>query len=213
MFTGLITGVGTVREVLPIGGGRDARFVIAVPANNAEWSGIAGAKLGASIACSGCCLTVIERGADYFTVEVSAETLAFTTLGAWRPGSLINLEASLRLGDEMGGHLVSGHVDGVARVTGATPENGSTRWRFSAPPAIARFIAPKGSIAINGVSLTVNEVEDRLGHEQVTEFGVNIIPHTAEHTNFSALKPGHPVNIEIDMLARYVARLQSFPHG
>jgi riboflavin synthase len=209
MFTGLITGLGRVREVLPIGDGRDARFVIAVPMDNPEWSGIAGAKLGASIACSGCCLTVIERGPDFFTVEVSAETLAHTTLGKWRPGSLINLEASLRLGDEIGGHLVSGHVDGLAEVTGATPENGSTRWRFLAPPALGRFIAPKGSIAINGVSLTVNEVQDQTGG---TEFGVNIIPHTAEHTNFSGLQPGDPVNIEIDMLARYVARLQSFPH-
>jgi riboflavin synthase len=213
MFTGLITGVGTVRDVLPIGDGEDARFVIAVPADNAEWSGIAGAKLGASIACSGCCLTVIERGEDWFSVEVSAETLAFTTLGTWQPGALINLEASLRLGDEMGGHLVSGHVDGVAEVIGATPENGSTRWRFLAPAALARFIAPKGSIAINGVSLTVNEVHDRHDGSNATEFGVNIIPHTAAHTNFSALRPGENVNIEIDMLARYVARLQSFPHG
>ena len=207
MFTGLITGLGRVREVLPIGDGKDARFIIAVPTDNPEWCGIAGAKLGASIACSGCCLTVIERCEGFFTVEVSAETLAFTTLGKWRPGSLINLEASLKLGDAMGGHLVSGHVDGLAEVAGATPENGSTRWRFRVPPALARFIAPKGSIAINGVSLTVNEVEDL----QVTEFGVNIIPHTAEHTNFSDLLPGDHVNIEIDMLARYVARLQSFP--
>jgi riboflavin synthase len=209
MFTGLITGLGRVREVLPIGDGKDARFVIAVPLDNPEWSGIAGAKLGASIACSGCCLTVIERGPDFFTVEVSAETLAFTTLGKWRPGSLINLEASLKLGDEIGGHLVSGHVDGLAQLRSATPENGSIRWRFQVPPALARFIAPKGSIAINGVSLTVNEVEDR----EFTEFGVNIIPHTAEHTNFSVLVPGDAVNIEIDMLARYVARLQSFPQG
>jgi riboflavin synthase len=203
MFTGLITGLGTVREVSSVGGGKDARFVIAVPTGNAEWSNIAGAKLGASIACSGCCLTVIERGDDAFTVEVSAETLAFTTLGTWQPGSLINLEASLRLGDEMGGHLVSGHVDGLATVAGATPENGSTRWRFIAPPGLARFIAPKGSIAI----------KDRNDGSNATEFGVNIIPHTAAHTNFSALQPGDKVNIEIDMLARYVARLQSFPHG
>jgi riboflavin synthase len=213
MFTGLITGLGTVRQVSAVGDGKDARFVIAVPAGTAEWANIAGAKLGASIACSGCCLTVIERNEDSFTVEVSAETLAFTTLGAWQPGSLINLEASLRLGDEMGGHLVSGHVDGLATVAGATPENGSTRWRFVVPPSLGRFIAPKGSIAINGVSLTVNEVQDRNDGSDTTEFGVNIIPHTAAHTNFSALRPGERVNIEIDMLARYVARLQSFPHG
>jgi riboflavin synthase len=209
MFTGLITGLGRVRDVLPIGDGKDARFVIEVPTGNPEWSGIAGAKLGASIACSGCCLTVIERGPDYFTVEVSAETLAFTTLGKWRPGSLINLEASLKLGDEMGGHLVSGHVDGLATVASATPENGSTRWVFLVPPALGRFIAQKGSIAINGVSLTVNAVQDQ---GEGTEFGINIIPHPAEHTNFSTLQPGDAVNIEIDMLARYVARLQSFPH-
>jgi riboflavin synthase len=209
MFTGLISGVGTVRGVTRIGEGKDARFSIAVPADNPEWAGIGGAKLGASIACSGCCLTVIERGEDFFTVEVSGETLAHTTLGSWAPGSKVNLEASLKLGDELGGHLVSGHVDGVAVVVSATPENGSTRWRFAAPPALGRFIAPKGSIAVNGVSLTVNEVQD--GRE-ATEFGVNIIPHTAAHTNFSTLKAADRVNIEIDTLARYVARLQSFRH-
>ena len=210
MFTGLITGVGSIREVVPIGDGKDARFVIAVASDDPVWSGIGGVKLGASIACSGCCLTVIERGEDYFTVEVSAETLNFTTLGAWAPGSRINLEGSLRLGDELGGHLVSGHVDGVAEVISATPENGSTRWRFLAPPALSRFIAPKGSIAINGVSLTVNEVQEQQVGTPATEFGVNIIPHTAAHTNFSTLQPADRVNIEIDMLARYVARLKEF---
>jgi riboflavin synthase len=203
MFTGLITGVGTVREVQPIGAGKDARFVIAVPMDNEVWSGIAGVKIGASIACSGCCLTVIERGEDFFTVEVSAESLGLTTLGTWKPGSKINLEGSLRLGDEMGGHLVSGHVDGLAEVISAVPENGSTRWQFRLPVSLAKFVAPKGSIAVNGVSLTVNEV-----HENV--FGVNIIPHTAENTNFSTLAVGDRVNIEIDMLARYVARLKEF---
>jgi riboflavin synthase len=202
MFTGLITGIGTVREVQPIGQGRDARFVIAVPDNEA-WSGISAVKLGASIACSGCCLTVIARGADWFTVEVSAESLGLTTLGTWQPGSKINLEGSLKLGDELGGHLVSGHVDGLAEVIAAVPENGSTRWQFLLPRNLARFVAPKGSIAVNGVSLTVNEVEDR-------KFGVNIIPHTAARTNFSTLSVGDKVNIEIDMLARYVARLREF---
>jgi riboflavin synthase len=201
MFTGLITGVGTVREVQPIGQGKDARFVIAVPMDNEVWSGIAGVKRGASIACSGCCLTVIERGADFFTVEVSAESLGLTTLGSWKPGSKINLEGSLKLGDEMGGHLVSGHVDGLAEVISATPENGSTRWQFLLPHELARFVARKGSIAVNGVSLTVNEVEGQ-------KFGVNIIPHTAEQTSFSTLAVGDKVNIEIDMLARYVARLK-----
>jgi riboflavin synthase len=210
MFTGLISGVGTVREVIPVGDGRDARFTIEVPADNPEWAGIGNAKLGASIACSGCCLTVVERGSDYFAVEVSGESLGLTTLGSWQPGSQINLEASLCLGAELGGHLVSGHVDGIAEVMSATAENGSTRWLFAVPPALAPFIAPKGSVAVNGVSLTVNEVQDKPGS---TEFGVNIIPHTAAHTNFSTLRPGDRVNIEIDMLARYVARLQAFQHA
>ncbi|MDR3522383.1 MAG: riboflavin synthase [Acidocella sp.] len=202
MFTGLITGVGTVREVLPIGQGRDARFIIAVPPTS-EWAGIGAVKLGASIACSGCCLTVIERGDDWFAVEVSSESLRLTTLGAWQPGTKINLEGSLKLGDELGGHLVSGHVDGLAEVIEKTPEHGSTRWRFELPVALAKFVAPKGSIAINGVSLTVNEVDGVC-------FGVNIIPHTALHTNFATLAVGDKVNIEIDMLARYVARLREF---
>jgi len=202
MFTGLITGVGTVREVQPMGQGKDARFVITVPENEA-WSGIANVKIGASIACSGCCLTVIERGEKFFTVEVSAESLGLTTLGTWQPGTRINLEGSLKLGDEMGGHLVSGHVDGMAEVISSVPENGSTRWQFLLPRALARFVAPKGSIAVDGVSLTVNEVEDQ-------KFGVNIIPHTAAQTCFSTLSVGDKVNIEIDMLARYVARLKEF---
>jgi len=204
MFTGLITGIGTVRDILPIGAGRDARFVISLP-DNADWRGT-DIKLGASIACSGCCLTVIEFGADWFAVEVSAETLGVTTLGDWRIGSLINLEGSLRLGDELGGHLVSGHVDGLARVLSATPENGSTRWEFLLPETLAPFVAQKGSIAVNGVSLTVNAVDG-------AQFGVNIIPHTTTQTNFSTLEVGANVNIEIDMLARYVARQLSFQHA
>jgi riboflavin synthase len=208
MFTGLITGVGTVRDVTPISDGKDARFVIAVP-HEGPWADMSWVKLGASIACSGCCLTVIDRTEDSFSVEVSAESLHLTTLGGWRPGSKINLESSLRLGDEMGGHIVSGHVDGLAEIVAVTPENGSTRWRFMVPPSLGRFIAPKGSVAVNGVSLTVNEVFDQ---GTGTEFGVNIIPHTAVHTNFSSLAVGDKVNIEIDMLARYVTRLQVAPH-
>jgi len=204
MFTGLITGIGTVREVQPLGGGKDARFVIATPDNDA-WTD-AEKKLGASIACSGVCLTVVESGADWFAVEVSAETLSKATLGTWKPGTRINLEGSLRLGDEIGGHLVSGHVDGLAEIVSATPEHGSTRWVFRLPPDLAPFVAPKGSIAINGVSLTVNEVEGR-------EFGINIIPHTAAHTNFHTLQVGNMVNVEIDMLARYVARQLSFKNA
>jgi riboflavin synthase len=197
MFTGLITGIGAIREVQAIGAGKDARFVIETP-DNADWSAAA-LKLGASIACSGCCLTVIESGPGWFAVEVSAETLSLTTLGSWKRGSKINLEGSLRLGDELGGHIVSGHVDGLAEVLSAMPENGSTRWKLLLPRELAPFVAPKGSIAINGVSLTVNEVEGQA-------FGVNIIPHTAANTNFSTLAVGDRVNIEIDMLARYVAR-------
>ena len=204
MFTGLISGVGTIRSVTPIGDGRDARLTIALPGQG-EWTDGESIKLGASIACSGCCLTVIERGADFFTVEVSAESLSLTTLGQWQEGSKINLEASLKLGDELGGHLVSGHVDGLATITAKTPENGSTRWQFTLPRELGRFIAPKGSVAVNGVSLTVNEVIDT---GQTTTFGVNIIPHTAENTNFFTLEIGQNVNIEIDMLARYVARLK-----
>jgi riboflavin synthase len=203
MFTGLITGIGTVRDILPIGEGRDARFVIATP-DNEVWR-TPDIKLGASIACSGCCLTVVDFGADWFAVEVSAESLSLTNLGFWVPGSEINLEKSLRLGDELGGHLVSGHVDGLADILSATPENGSTRWQFHLPDELAPFVARKGSIAVNGVSLTVNEVQGSI-------FGVNIIPHTTENTNFSTLNLGDKVNIEIDMLARYVARLQSFTY-
>ncbi|MDE1896420.1 MAG: riboflavin synthase [Rhodospirillales bacterium] len=201
MFTGLITGVGSISAVTAIGNGQDARFTIQTPQNEV-WAD-AEKKLGASIACSGVCLTVIEAGADWFTVEVSAETLSKTSLGEWQPGTLVNLEGSLRLGDELGGHLVSGHVDGLAIVISITPENGSTRWVFELPPALAPFVAAKGSIALNGVSLTVNEVEG-------LRFGVNIIPHTAAQTNFATLHSGSWVNVEIDMLARYLARQLSF---
>jgi riboflavin synthase len=205
MFTGLITGIGTVTAVTPLAEGADARFVIRTPANEV-WAK-ADKVLGASIACSGVCLTVVESGADWFAVEVSAETLAKSSLGAWAPGSRVNLEGSLRIGDELGGHIVSGHVDGLAEVISTTPEHGSTRWVFRLPADLAPFVAPKGSITINGVSLTVNEVENT---NYGAEFGVNIIPHTAEHTNFGYLVLGDRVNIEIDMLARYVARQLSF---
>ncbi len=202
MFTGIVTALGTVRALTPLGGGRDMRLEIAAPE-------LLGGEdrpppvLGASIACSGCCLTAVELGPDWFAVDASAETLAHTTLGTWRVGTRVNLERSLRLGDELGGHLVSGHVDGVGEVIAAVPENASVRWRFRVPPALARFIAAKGSVAVDGVSLTVNEVTD-------DTFGVNIIPHTAAVTRFGLLAPGDAVNLEIDMLARYVARLAEF---
>ena len=198
MFTGIVTGLGTVRDVTPIGGGRDMRLVIATPPG---WAETAAIPLGASIACSGCCLTVVERGADWFAVTASAETLAKTTLVGWRAGTRVNLERPLRVGDELGGHIVAGHVDGVGEVLSATPEHGSVRWRFRVPAPLARFIAPKGSVAVDGVSLTVNDVDG-------ATFGVNIIPHTAAATTFGLLRPGDAVNIEIHTLARYVARLQ-----
>lgn len=195
MFTGIITALGTVREIAALGSGRDMRVVLAAP-----WPDTASIAIGASIACSGCCLTAVEVGKDWFAAQASAETLAKTTLGEWRVDSRVNLERSLRVGDELGGHMVAGHVDGVGEAVSALPENESTRWRFRVPAELARFIASKGSVAVDGVSLTVNEVDGAI-------FGVNIIPHTAAITTFGHLSPGSRVNIEIDMLARYVARL------
>lgn len=195
MFTGIVTALGTIRSITPLGDGHDMRLVIQSP-----WPDTAGIAIGASIACSGCCLTAVELGEDWFAVDASAETLAMTKLGTWKIGSRVNLERSLRMGDELGGHLVSGHVDGVGEAVAAVPENGSTRWRFRVPHALARFIAAKGSVAVDGVSLTVNDV-------QGDTFGVNVIPHTSAVTGFGSMAPGDTVNIEIDMLARYVARL------
>ncbi|MFC7734295.1 riboflavin synthase [Roseomonas sp. GCM10028921] len=198
MFTGIVTAIGTIRRLTPIGSGRDMRVAIATPPG---WLG--GVAIGASICCSGCCLTVVSLDEDVFEVEISAESLSRTTLGHWTEGARINLERSLRMGDEMGGHVVSGHVDGVAEVVSVTPENGSSRFTFRLPPGLAHFVAEKGSITIDGVSLTVNAVEG-------DTFGVNLIPHTTEVTALGALGPGARVNIEIDMLARYVARLREF---
>src|SRR4051812_35303744 len=200
MFTGIITALGAVRAITPIGEGKDMRLVIEAPADFLLGTDKTGTAVGASIGCSGCCLTAVELGPDWFAVDASAETLSRTTMGRWKPGSRINLERSLKIGDELGGHIVSGHVDGVGEVVSATPENGSTRWQFRVPRPLARFIAEKGSVAIDGVSLTVNAVGGDM-------FGVNIIPHTAAVTTFGALSPGDAVNIEIDMMARYVARL------
>ncbi|MGH7067396.1 MAG: riboflavin synthase [Acetobacteraceae bacterium] len=194
MFTGIITGVGTVKGVTPIGAGRDMRLTVTTP-----WQDTATIPIGASIACSGCCLTAVAVGADWFATDVSAETLARTTLGEWQGGTRINLERSLRLGEELGGHLVFGHVDGIGHALQARPEQGSVRWRFAIPPALSRFIAVKGSIAVDGVSLTINDV----GAEEIA---VNIIPHTAEVTRFGWLQAGESVNLEIDMLARYAQR-------
>jgi len=201
MFTGIVTALGTVREVQPIGGGHDLRLVIGTAPE--FLAGPMPAVLGASIACSGVCLTVVHLAADAFSVDCSAETVSKTTVGSWKPGTRVNLERALRMGDELGGHLVAGHVDGVGEVVSATPENASVRWRFRVPPTVAPYIAPKGSVAIDGVSLTVNEVDGDI-------FGVNIIPHTASVTTFGTLQPGDRVNIEADMMARYVARLREY---
>jgi riboflavin synthase len=198
MFTGIVSAVGEITATTPLGGGRDMRLAIATPPGWLE-----GVALGASICCSGCCLTVVRFDAARFEVEASAETLSKTTLGGWAVGRRINLERSLKLGDELGGHIVSGHVDGVGRVVSATPEHGSTRCVFSMPADLAPFVARKGSVAVDGVSLTVNEATRE-------NFSVNLIPHTTEVTALGTLRPGDAVNLEIDMLARYVARQREF---
>ena len=194
MFTGIITDVGAIRQVEKRG---DTHIVIATHYD-------AGAiDIGASIACSGVCLTVVDKGTSsdrWFAVTASGETLAKTTLGRWKPGDPVNLERPLRLGDELGGHIVAGHVDGVADIVEIRSEGESSRMIFEAPGELARFIAPKGSVCLDGVSLTVNEV---IG----TRFGVNIIPHTLKVTTFGHAKQGGRVNLEVDLLARYVARL------
>lgn len=198
MFTGIITDVGTVQLIAKRG---DTTIKIATAYDPAS------VAIGASIACSGPCLTVVGKGGRegdaWFSVEASAETLSKTTLGAWAVGTRVNLERSLKVGEEIGGHIVSGHIDGVGEVLSVEPEGDSTRIRIRAPKQLAKFIAAKGSIALDGTSLTVNEVDGAI-------FGVNIIPHTAKVTTWGAVKPGDKVNIEIDMLARYLARLKEF---
>jgi riboflavin synthase len=191
MFTGIVTDLGRVRAVLP---GGDTGFEIET---RYDPNSIA---IGASIACSGVCLTAVELGKHWFRVQASAETLSRSTLGAWRVGTPVNLERSLKLGDELGGHLVAGHVDGVGRLLTERPEGDSIRLVFEAPKALAPGIATKGSIAVDGVSLTVNEVTG-------ARFGVNIIPHTRAVTTLGSLKVGDAVNLELDLIARYVARL------
>ena len=193
MFTGIVTDVGRVRAVRDTN--RDRRIEVETAYD------LSTVPMGASIAHAGCCLTVVEKGEGWFAVEVSGESLAKTTLGRWREGTRINLERPARAGDELGGHIVSGHVDGGGEVVGIEAEGGSHRVRIRAPQPLHRFIAPKGSITVEGVSLTVNEVEGEV-------FGVNLIPHTWEVTTLGQLTPGDPVNLEIDMLARYLARWQ-----
>jgi riboflavin synthase len=191
MFTGIITDIGELTE--RAGGRLTIRSSYAAQ----------GIAIGASIACDGACLTattVTAAGSgSLFTVDVSNETLSKTTLGDWRPGQRINLERSLKAGDELGGHIVSGHVDGVARIADIRPDGESRRFTMEVPPALARYIASKGSVALDGISLTVNDVDQ-------TRFGINLIPHTLTHTTWGAKKPGDRVNLEIDVLARYVLR-------
>ena len=191
MFTGIVTDLGRVRALVP---GGDTGYEIETRYDTGTIA------IGASIACSGVCLTAIERGPGWFRVQASAETRARSTLGNWRVGTPVNLERSLRLGDELGGHLVAGHVDGVGRLVSAREEGDSVRLVFETPAALAPGIASKGSIAVDGVSLTVNEVTG-------ARFGVNIIPHTRAVTSLGSLKVGEPVNLELDLIARYVARL------
>jgi riboflavin synthase len=191
MFTGIVTDVGRVRSVRETN--RDRRLEIETGFD------LATVDIGASISHAGCCLTVVEKGPDWFAVEVSGETLSLTTLADWTQGRRVNLERPAKVGDELGGHIVSGHVDGIGEVISVDSEGGSHRVRIRAPRPLHRFIAPKGSITIEGVSLTVNEVEDDV-------FGVNLIPHTWDVTTLGELKPGSRVNLEIDMLARYLAR-------
>jgi len=191
MFTGIITDVGTVRKIEPRG---DTRIEIETHYPTTE------IDLGASIACSGPCLTVVEKGEGWFAVEASAETMSRTSLAGWNVGTKVNLERALCVGDELGGHIVSGHVDGQARILDLRPEGDSLRFDFEAPVDLKGFIAEKGSVSLDGVSLTVNKVDG-------ARFGVNIISHTQTHTTFGERKKGDYVNLEIDTLARYVGRL------
>ena len=198
MFTGIITDIGTVRSAEPRG---DLRLTIGCGYD------MSSVDLGASIACSGICLTVVDKGDDWFAVDVSAETQARTPPTMWTKETLLNLERALRVGDELGGHIVTGHVDGMGEVVGTCPEGGSMRVGIRAPAAIAPFIAPKGSIAVDGVSLTVNDLRD--AEDGSTDFSVNVIPHTSGHTTLGSLQAGQRVNLEIDVLARYLQRLES----
>jgi riboflavin synthase len=191
MFTGIVTDIGTVTKAEQRG---DLRLTIQCAYDMST------VTIGASIACSGTCLTVVDKGDDWFAVDVSAETFSKTAHDLWREGASLNLERALRMGDELGGHIVTGHVDGVAEVLGVCPEGDSHRVGMRIPQELARFVAPKGSITLDGVSLTVNEVEGR-------QFGVNVIPITQQLTGFGQLQPGDRVNLEIDLVARYLARL------
>ncbi len=199
MFTGIVTDVGTVRRAEQRG---DLRLVIGTSYD------VDTLDLGASIACSGVCLTVVDKGEDWFAVDVSGETVSRSAAEHWHEGAELNLERALRLGDELGGHIVTGHVDAVANVTGTFPEGDSTRIEISVPDELAPMIAPKGSITLDGVSLTVNDVDDGTT-DNSTKIAVNIIPHTAQHTTLGALTPGRQLNVEVDVLSRYISRMLS----
>jgi len=198
MFTGIVTDVGTVRKAEQRG---DLRLQIETGYDTAS------IDLGASISCSGVCLTVVDKGGDWFAVDVSSETRSRTAANMWSEGAQLNLERSLRLGDELGGHIVTGHVDAVGEVVGTCPDGDSTRIGISAPRELGAMIATKGSIALDGVSLTVNDVRD--AEDGSTHFSVNIIPHTAQHTTLGRLAAGQQLNVEVDTLARYVARMMA----
>lgn len=196
MFTGITTDIGTVRSAEQRG---DLRVTIACGYDMGT------VDLGSSIACSGVCLTVVDKGDDWFAVDVSGETRSRTADGLWSEGSRLNLERSLRVGDELGGHIVAGHVDGVAEVIEVTPEGGSSRVGLRSPDGLGAYIAPKGSIALDGVSLTVNDVRD--ADDGSTQFSVNIIPHTANITTLGDIAVGRQLNVEIDVIARYLKRM------
>ncbi|UVO51081.1 riboflavin synthase [Sphingomonas sp. SUN019] len=202
MFTGIVSDIGTITTVESRG---DTRIVVATAYDTA------GIDLGASISCSGVCLTVVDKSAPglpgWFAVDVSGETISRTAQGQWTQGRSLNLERAMKLGDELGGHIVTGHVDGIAEVVDVRPEGDSKRIGFSVHRDLAPFVAPKGSITIDGVSLTVNGVED---HADSTRFSVNVIPHTQKMTTLGALEPGQAVNIEIDVLARYLQRMEHY---
>jgi riboflavin synthase len=196
MFTGIVTDVGIVRSAEQRG---DLRVVIGTSYDTDT------VDLGASIACSGACLTVVDKGEDWFAVDVSGETVSKTAADHWHEGARLNLERSLRLGDEIGGHIVTGHVDAVGEVVEARPEGDSKRVSISVPPNLGAMIAAKGSVALDGVSMTVNDVAEGAGG--TTLFSVNVIPHTAAHTTLGELAPGRQLNVEVDVLARYIDRM------
>jgi riboflavin synthase len=202
MFTGIVTDIGTIRAVEPRG---DLRVVVQTSYDSA------GIDMGASISCSGVCLTVVDKGrddtGDWFAVDVSGETVSRTAQGQWTAGRRLNLERAMKLGDELGGHIVTGHIDGIAEVLGICPDGDSKRIGFRVTSDLAPFLAPKGSVTIDGVSLTVNEVRD---DADGTHFAINVIPHTQAVTTLGDLAEGRAVNVEIDVLARYLQRMEHY---